>query len=399
MMIAARTCSRRLYASSTSRVALRQFETPRRRVGQQQEARVLSMIVRPDADEERHRAAAAALLLFVVSMASGTRSMTMMDGESRQAVETEEATATSVHSSSYNKAQIPTVFLASSLWGGKKRRPKLPRPQDVTSVPHRDVTIWRNKKDGRLLFLFGALNHSALSADQAGLIVKELKPDAVFLDINEQLFSELGIDKRVENRLGSADGDDTWKKIILQPEVEQELSEIPDFAASKGMMTTFEDPVEKSIKGMFGQLRFAGLKRGDEKVASWTHYVSAVEAGQRAGSDIVLGGRDAGISKQRRDEAMRKSNRAEASELVFAVHPNWKTDLTPRENLTTMRDLMDQKAPALYQVMFAEADAHTATKISQLTGSKSIVAVVMMIHVSGVEQQLHKKDWEQVSTW
>lgn len=366
--------------------------------------------------EPTHATAAAAtlvaMLVFGTMTAGNASNTTLMEGTiPKQAI---------LEVASHKKHQ---VCLALSPWGRRKKetssrttakKKQLPRPEQVPSMPHRDVTVWQKEDDGRTLFLLGALNHSAPSADLAAALVKEIQPDAVFLDINKEVFTDFGIAKRVEGRLRSSHSDhdnnedvdnalkddtDFWEKLVFRPiESEEELAEIPDLAA-KGMMASFDDPVDKSVKGIFGQLRYAGLKRGDERVASWTHYVSAIEQGHKANATIVLGGRDATFSKQRSEEAISKTNRKAASELVYNVRPNWKAGLTPRQNLTVIRDLIEQQIPSFYQVMFAEADAHTALQIDKLTESSFIVAVFMMIHISGVEEELERKGWKRVETW
>jgi hypothetical protein len=236
------------------------------------------------------------------------------------------------------------------------------------------------------------------------MLVKEINPDAVFLDINKQVFTEFGIAERVERRLEVKEGKSAkfWKSLDEMPEPIEHLPEIVDTTNSKkaGMLARLDDdnPVEKSITGIFGQLRFAGLKKSDERVASWTHYVSAVESARRVKADIVLGGRDATIAHSRREEALSKTDNKAAADLVFAIRPNWNTKLTPRENLTTIRDLMEKSIPSFFQVMFAETDEHNALNLDKMW-QKSVVAVFMMIHMGGVEKELKAKGWKQVKTW
>ena len=184
---------------------------------------------------------------------------------------------------------------------------------------------------------------------------------------------------------------------MLLPEVEGELAEIPDFS-SKGMLASFDPPVEKSIKAVFGQLRHAGVNEG-QKVESWSHFVRPIQEGLTLESTIILGGRDYAVGLQRGAQAMRKTDRKAASELVYLIRPTWNHDNTPRDNFAAVRKAMEIKVPAFAQAMLTELDAHTAQKLNQLQQFGCIVAVVMMIHMDGIQHELKEQGWEQVETW
>jgi PHD/YefM family antitoxin component YafN of YafNO toxin-antitoxin module len=80
--------------------------------------------------------------------------------------------------------------------GAKAPPTKMAKRKDVTCLPHGDVTILR--KQGRYIVLMGALNYARESSELAASLVQQVKPQAVFLDINERVFTDFGIDKRVE---------------------------------------------------------------------------------------------------------------------------------------------------------------------------------------------------------
>ena len=266
---------------------------------------------------------------------------------------------------------------------------------NVPCLPRTDVSILT--KNGRIILLVGAVNYSKESSDLVGSLIQQVRPQAVFLDINERVFRDFGIDKRVENRLAITDRD-LWKKLILQPQVDNsDMALIPDH--SKATMLSFLDPpVKESIQAVFSQLRMAGVQSGD-KVDSWSHLVQALYEGLVLDVPIVLGGREYEIGAKRGEEVMQKTNRGEAARLVYRIRPTWKDDVSARENFRAIRQIIRDELPLFEQVMFEELDAHAARKVDALGQFDSLVAVVMMIHLDGVEQQLKELGWVQVEMW
>ena len=271
-------------------------------------------------------------------------------------------------------------------------RPNMAQYPNATCLPHGDAIVLANQ-DGRTIVLAGAVNYSAESSDLMASLVQQVKPQAVFIDMNERVFNDFGIRHRVEATMKttSAKDDGLWKNLMLLPKVEGELTIIPDVSKSS-IFTSLDPPVNKSIQAIFGQLRLAGVKGGD-KVESWTHIVQTLQEGISIDASIVIGGRDHEIGVQRGDEAMRKSNRKAAAELVYLIRPTWKDDLPARSNFLAVRQLLRDKLPVFEQVVLQELDVHTSRKLHQLDQYSTIVAVVMMIHLDGVEQELKKLGW------
>lgn len=269
----------------------------------------------------------------------------------------------------------------------------------TTCLPHRDAVVLTNTKNGRTIVLAGAVNYSAESSEFVASLVKQLKPQAVFIDINEHVFQDFGIRSRVEELVGKTTNPaattptgNLWKNLMLLPQVEGDLAEIADASNSTMFSSALEAPVNKSIQAVFGQLRFAGVESGD-KVDSWTHIVRTLQEGVAINADIVLGGRDHAVGVQRGDEAMLKSNRKAAADLVYLIRPTWKDDLPPRLNFKAVRQIIRDKLPVFEQVVLQELDVHTARKLHVLEQYPCIVAVVMMIHLNGVEEELKKLGW------
>ena len=285
-----------------------------------------------------------------------------------------------------------SVTFAEERSASRKGMAKFPK---ANCLPHRDAVVLANK-DGRIIVLAGAVNHSGESSEFMASLVQQVKPQAVFIDMNERVFEDFGIRNRVEGIMKSTPKDDgsLWKNLMLLPQVEGELTEIPDGSKSS-MFSSLDPPVHKSIQAIFGQLRLAGVKSGD-KVESWTHIVRTLQEGIIIDASIVLGGRDHEIGVQRGDEAMRKSNRKAAADLVYLIRPHWKDDLPARSNFLAVRQLLRDKLPVFEQVVLQELDVHTSRKLHQLDQYPCIVVVVMMIHLDGVEQELKRLGWVEL---
>ena len=307
---------------------------------------------------------------------------------------------------------------------------------DITCLPHGDAIVLTNNNNNnttnnngraahgaRTIILVGGVNNSGESCDFVATLVQQVRPQAVYIDMNQRVFDEFGIRARVEatrknmttetessrnynettkKETNSDDDDDddcdtVWKNLKLLPQIQGELSEIPDTSQSS-FLTSLDPPVSKSIQAVFGQLRLAGVESGD-RVDNWTHIVRALQEGIAMDADIILGGRgdhhpdlDVDII-QRGEEAMLKSNRKAASELVYRIRPTWDERLPARLNFKAIRQAIREMLPVFEKVVFQEVDCDTARKLDQLDMYPCIVVVVMMIHLDGVEQELTKLGW------
>ena len=377
MLLVARFTARSVGFGSSASPLLRSIVTVPRSGLRHQTRVVPSVCVEEDGGTSVHGLAA---FFALVTVAAGTQSFTVNKTQAEPASEAPKSSE-------------------GGWFGFLNKKPilshKLPPVKDVTSLPNENVTIWY--KDGRFIFLCGALNNSKTSTELSASLVKQLKPDALFLDLNEQNFRQFKIAERVEQTLPGERID--WGKLVKLPEPSDELGPVPDCPHPKGFMASVKDPVEKSIRATFGQLRMAGVKSGDSD-ESWEFVVKSISEGLLANSKIIIGGRHHEITMQRADEAMQKSDRSRAYELAVSILPVWDDEMSAKENLKHVRKVFHDKVPVFCKVMFEELDAHVASKLDKdLQPYPTTVAIVMMIHASGIEKELEKKGWKHVETW
>ena len=108
---------------------------------------------------------------------------------------------------------------------------------------------------------------------------------------------------------------------------------------------------------------------------------------------LVLGGRNYNVTKARSDEAMANTP---ASAANVPLDLKWRPDESDRENYRRIRnEEMQQVYPMFFQVVGTELDEHIAAKLNKLDAYPNIVAVVMMLHVDGVEESLKSMGWKE----
>lgn len=193
--------------------------------------------------------------------------------------------------------------------------------------------------------------------------------------------------------------------------------------------------VGNSIKGMYKQLDSAGFESGEE-------FVVAIQEGRKLGSDIVLGDRDVEVTLRRVTEGLAKTDikallnpdselEQSLQELVPSnsrmmasmtsggggggngsgqISSDPMSDEQFRQEFSSFVETMKTKdnvrkimrqlqkiAPFLYEALVSERDAYMAAGLNGLNELESIVAVVGIAHVEGIEANLSINGWREAS--
>jgi pheromone shutdown protein TraB len=187
------------------------------------------------------------------------------------------------------------------------------------------------------------------------------------------------------------------------------------------MMRAASIAVGNSIKGMYKKLDSAGFQAGEE-------FVVAIREGQLIGSDIVLGDRDVEVTLRRLTEGLTQTDLrallnpdseleqslkelvppATASSGTSEVPSNTDAQLREefssfveviktKENVRKIMFQLQKAAPALYEALVSERDAYMAAGLNGLNELETIVAVMGIAHVDGVEQNLKINGWIAVN--
>jgi pheromone shutdown protein TraB len=169
-----------------------------------------------------------------------------------------------------------------------------------------------------------------------------------------------------------------------------------------------------AIQGMYNNLNKSGFNAGEE-------FVIAIQEGQRVGATIILGDRDVEVTLQRLTQALAKTDlktllqpNSELEQTMASILPssqplpssdnvNFKEEMTAyvetmkaKENVRQIMSQLRRAAPELYEALVAERDAYMANGLDKLSIYPTIVAVMGIAHVDGVEAILKSRGWVSV---
>lgn len=187
-----------------------------------------------------------------------------------------------------------------------------PKPKPTDAVCDQAVTILSKK--GRLLYILGTAHISEVSANLASQLIKDVKPDAVFIELDLKRVGGLPFNKiqrkvdRIE--IPGPSGSNVIvpniipvsKTIAMSPAQQQAtLASLFD-SVDLGMSPEHNQVLASvlfgrgpnpgaGISAMYGNLSKQGFKPGEE-------FVVAVKEGQNIGADIILGDQDMGVTMQ-----------------------------------------------------------------------------------------------------
>mmetsp|Transcript_4265 Transcript_4265/g.8351 ORF Transcript_4265/g.8351 Transcript_4265/m.8351 type:complete len:198 (+) Transcript_4265:2-595(+) len=183
--------------------------------------------------------------------------------------------------------------------------------------------------------------------------------------------------------------------------------------------------VGESIKTMYSKLDSEGFKAGEE-------FVLAIREGLAINAAIVLGDRDVEVTLRRLTEALSKtdlkklfSSDSDLEQSLNSLMPGggkgsyalsdsrsgdgskeavskeqfkeFVETVKARENVRLVMSQLKATAPELYDAMVGERDAYMARGLATLDQFSTMVAVMGIAHVDGVESNLKERGWVPVS--
>lgn len=312
-----------------------------------------------------------------------------------------------------------------------------------------DPSVSTFRKNGRIIHILGTAHISSVSADVAGQLVREVKPSAVFVELDAKRVARIvpkenrGIDassgkdtaptvRRVsmsslENAPEST-GVVTSSNLINDPIISDTRAPVPSSTMSIQSATGIFNPfnlkekllnqasqlVGNSIKNLYQKLESEGFSAGEE-------FAVAVREGLKINSKIVLGDQDVEVTLRRLTEALTKTDfkkiaaaDAEIEQKMKEMLPDsgqsidttgsmTKDEFTyfietvkAKENVRLLMANLEKAAPEIYNAMVRERDMYMADGLDSLNQFESIVAVMGVAHVDGVERNLKEKGWDEV---
>lgn len=297
------------------------------------------------------------------------------------------------------------------------------------------VSTWKNSQNGRIIHLIGTAHISSSSAQLAGNVVREVRPDAVFVELDA---------KRVARAVPSAEkspadasaveannssppsNDPSGTNAVKSNAVtassmnavegnpqQDRLRKANPFDIKERVMRAGSAMVGDAIKGLYKKLETEGFNAGEE-------FVVAVREGLNVGSKIILGDRDVEVTLRRltdalaqtdlkkllaADSEMEKSMEqllpknvvdSSSSELTKDQFASYVETMKAKDNVKLLMTNLKQSAPELYRALVAERDEFMADGLDKLNQFQLIVAVMGIAHVDGVENVLRERGWTPV---
>ncbi|KAL3779660.1 hypothetical protein HJC23_006816 [Cyclotella cryptica] len=310
----------------------------------------------------------------------------------------------------------------------------------------------------RTIHILGTAHISSASAELAGKMVRELKPNVVFVELDA---------KRVARAIPGGIGGGDASRAALQttpPMNGGETPAVPVASAMSGRVTSSpvsiapkSNPLDvqsnlvnlgskyvgNAVRGMYGKLESEGFKAGDE-------FAMSVREGLAIGSTVVLGDRDVEVTLRRLTQALAKTDirkllspDSEVERSMEELLPeNLKSQLLAqgrggtggatdgamnvssmgmenvaidkaefqtfvetmkaKENVKKIMGALQSTAPEIYEAMVAERDLYMGQGLDELGNNLngdvgSTVAVMGMAHVDGVERYLASRGWRQMN--
>ncbi len=310
------------------------------------------------------------------------------------------------------------------------------------------VSTW--VKNDRTIHILGTAHISSASAELAGKMVREIKPNVVFVELDAKRVSRAGIGGSSSNTNAAASSNEgTTDSSMSSSSVTTAAVETETTPASKSSVISTpsnEAPQRKiqisnplvnvgskyvgnAVKGMYTKLESEGFKAGDE-------FINSVREGLTIGSTIVLGDRDVEVTLKRLTQALAKtdirkllSSDSEVEKSMEGLLPeqmksnmkqpsdgsvtmgvddatfnSFVETMKAKENVKKIMGALKETAPEIYQAMVAERDVYMARGLDELgmnvkSGSsvETTVAVMGMAHVDGVETYLATNGWKDMS--
>ena len=302
---------------------------------------------------------------------------------------------------------VPTATQATTVIAPEK--PKSPAVCDTA------VSVLMNPQNGRRVYILGTAHISSQSADVAGKLVRDVKPDAVFVELDAKRVGRAGsiVTPNVSDAAPVMVPTAPMVESIEQ-EAQSRSFSLPKLNLRQRVLQAGSAAVGGAIQGMYRKLNASGFSAGEE-------FVVAVREGQKVGSAIVLGDRDVEVTLRRLTEALAKTDLTELmnpdselersmAELLPGKPPSpdmsdevFKQEMSSyvetmkaKDNVRKIMKELKKAAPAIYAALVEERDIYMGQGLHSLNQFQTTVAVMGIAHMEGVEDTLQQLGWQQV---
>jgi len=284
------------------------------------------------------------------------------------------------------------------------------------------------------LFTIGTAHISEESAALAGRVVREVRPEAVFVELDRKRISKalnpgesqpVGVAGGRAAACEESSGDlpqstpgrpSQQVGLAAREESQQEAPRrVNPFDFRERLMEAGTKAVGDAIRGVYSKLNSEGFNPGEE-------FVLAISEAMKIDAKVVLGDRDVDVTLRRLTEALARTDIKKLTESDSELEQSLKNvmpediksnisserslskdqlsryveTVKARENVRIVMSQLRAAAPELYNAMVAERDEYMAKGLDSLKEFGSTVAVMGIAHIDGVEGNLSSYGWKQV---
>jgi len=270
-----------------------------------------------------------------------------------------------------------------------------------------DPTVLMFKKGNRILYIIGTAHISSASADLSRQLVREVEPDAVFIELDLKRIGRAfkagrpspGINIGYQNERGEL-------KIGT-------VAEAPTTGPSAIIYKMLSKGADLLGKSIYKKLESSGFVPGAE-------FINAVDEGLNKGAVIVLGDRDMDVTLRRIAQALASTDPArlalvdqKLTNTMKAKIPEmgeWQRSgavsqdelkefveqLKTRDTTKLLMDIFKEEVPDIHYALVGERDLYMSRGIDKLSQFRSMVAVMGLGHLDGVSDNLQALGWSRV---
>ena len=295
----------------------------------------------------------------------------------------------------------------------------LPSTASALSLPpcSDEITILKSI-DNREVVLIGTAHISEESVELVRKVINDLKPDTVMIELDPKRLGRVGSDTNALQELGFDVPSQT--RIALEKQKETATAYRNKQIGSGNILSktlnsfklqisswaseTAGSVLGKALGSFYKSVEKLGFEAGGE-------FKAAVEEGRDTGARVLLGDRDVDVTLERLASAILNTDPAQFEKVAGRIQDLEEEkglkfqddDKIDRQQMSVIvetlkqRDLivmlmkeLKQEVPLVYDALIGERDIYMAQSISEAKSSKSLVGVVGMAHMSGIENYLTK---------
>lgn len=310
-----------------------------------------------------------------------------------------------------------------------------------------DPTVSILQRGSRKLYLLGTAHISAESAQVAGRLVRQVRPNAVFVELDAKRIGRLSPPKETENDGIKSDSSSIASSLssgvasttsndsnvnensVPSPQIERSIRsptaapppvKTNPFNLKAKIMQAGQALIGDSIKNLYKKLESQGFSAGEE-------FAIAIREGLAQNATIILGDRDVDVTLRRLTEAFAKTDiksllsadsdfeknmesylpenvRASAKDLSAnsdaldaATMSSFVEAMKTKDNVKNIMKELKKAAPELYEALVGERDLFMAEGMDRLAQFDSMVCVMGLAHLDGVERNLESWGWKGVN--